>query len=310
MLIRLMSISLAALLPLAAAAADAPKVVASIKPIHSLVSAVMEGRGKPRLLVPATASEHSYSLKPSDAKALAEAHLVFWIGAPIETPLVKTMATHRAKAVALLDVPGLDVLDSREGGIWSAHDHGHGHSHAHGKDAADERDGHVWKDPQRAMVLADAIAAALGRADPEGAARYAANAGALKQRLAALDAELAATLAPVRTRRYVVFHDAYQYFEARYGLAAAGSITVSPERAPGAKRLSELRKLFSERGAVCAFAEPQVKPAVLDTLVKGTTVRSGVLDGLGAGIPEGPDAYFTMMRGLAASLVGCLAGTA
>jgi zinc transport system substrate-binding protein len=288
----------------ATSAQEAPRVVASVPPVHSLVAGVMDGLVAPELLVPATASAHTYTMRPSDARSLSRADMVFWVG-PIydgflEKPLVSLAAN--ATIVRLMDAPDVKILPGREGGAWED-DRGHGHGHAHAADA----DGHLFLDPQNAKAIVRAAARALTAKDPSNAARYGANADAVLARLDALDAELRTALAPVRAKPFVVFHDAYQYFEKRYGLNAVGSITVSPERQPGAQRLQRLRRKIGQLKAVCVFAEPQFEPALVETVVERTNARTGVLDPLGAAIAPGQDAYFELLRGLARSLAGCLA---
>jgi len=305
------------------ALAEPLRVVATIPPIHSLAAAVMEGKGEPRLLVKGASSEHTYSMRPSDARALSDAEVVVRVSEHLETFLTKPIATLAGKAaiVTLADAPGMKLLPPREGGAFEAHRHeetaGHGgkdHDHDHGKEAAaktdepdtDEHDPHLWLDTGNAAVIADQLAAAFAKARPEDAGAFRDNAAKLKGKLAALDAELKAQLTGMSEARFIVFHDAYQYFEARYGLAAAGSITVSPERQPGAARLRAIRAKIEGGKSACVFSEPQFEPKLVARLVEGTSARSGTLDGLGAGLPEGPELYFTMMRNLAGSLKGCL----
>ena len=153
-----------------------------------------------------------------------------------------------------------------------------------------------------------AIAEALAAADAANAARYRTNAAAAAARLEALDGELRGVLAPVRERPFILFHDFLQYLEKRYGLNAVGSITVSPERQPGAQRLQRLRRKINQLNAVCVFAEPQFEPTLMQTVVERTKAKTGVLDYLGASVPPGPDAYFETMRGLGRSLTRCLSG--
>ena len=303
-----------------AAQAEAPKVVVSIKPIHSLVASVMQGVGEPTLLVRGGASPHSYSMKPSDAKALSAADLVVWVGPELESFLEKPLKANAPKAtrLTLMELKGLTLLETREGGAWEAHDHGHeggrkgGHDHKHdhkGHDHAEEHEelnSHIWLDPANARAIVTATAEALAAKDPAGAEAYRTNADRTLQQLDALDAELKATLAPVKDKPFVVFHDAYQYFEARYDLSAVGSITVSPDRRPSAKRLSAIRAKIGGLGAACVFAEPQFEPALVQTVVEGTKAKTGVLDPEGTELPEGVALYPTLMRNLAASLRGCL----
>jgi zinc transport system substrate-binding protein len=284
-----------------------PNVVASIKPVHSMVSAVMAGIGEPELIVKGAASPHNYSLRPSDASALEAADLVFWTGHGLEMFLGDALTTLAAKAevVELAEAPGITLLPIRDGGAFDAHEPEHedhaGHDHAEG-----EGDMHFWLDPQNAKLMVAQIAATLSAADPEHAQAYAANAAAYSVTLDAVEAELAAALAPVAHRPFIVFHDAYQYFEARFGLTLAGSVTVSPESMPGAQRIDELRHRVAELGATCVFAEPNFQPAIVNTIIEGTSARAGVLDPEGASLEPGPDLYPQLLRDLGASLLDCL----
>ena len=296
------------------ASAGEPLVVASIKPVHSLVAGVMEGVGEPVLLVKGAGSEHSYSLRPSEARALERAAVVFWVGETLETFLIKPLRTlsDDAQVVELAEVPGLTLHPTREGGTWEAREHEEepagadaGHEEG-GHEAHGETDMHVWLDPRNAEVLVDAIAGTLGAADPANAARYAANAARLRGRLEELDRALAERLAAVADRPYVVFHDAYQYFERRYGTNALGAITINPTQRPGAQRLQEIHARLAQLDAACVFAEPQFEPALVETVVEGTDARQGVLDPLGAAFEAGPGQYFRLMEGLADALLECL----
>ena len=309
-------------------AADAPLVVTSIKPIHSLVSAIMQGVGEPELIVDGAASPHTYSLKPSNARALQEAKVVFWTGPGLEAFLEKPLEAlgSDASVVELDNAPGLVKLPFREGGAFEPHDdgdheaagsghddgHGHGDKHAHHDDHEEHEhehgafDTHLWLDPMNAKAMAAVITTTLVAADPANALTYQANAKALDDRLTALDKEIAATVAPVKDKPFVVFHDAYQYFEHRYGIRVAGSITVSPETIPGAERVSEIHRKVGELGATCVFAEPQFEPRLVKVVIEGTSAKSGVLDPEAATLKAGPDLYFTLMRGIADSMKACL----
>lgn len=281
------------------------QVVASIVPVHSLVAGVMEGMGAPHLLVPGSASPHTFAMRPSDARRLERAQVVFWIGPTLETFLRRplTALARDAQVVALVEAEAVKRLPFREGGLWEAHAHEATHEHQH-----EGIDGHIWLDPRNAAAMTKAIAAALSRADPANRARYAANAARVVARIEALDRRLAAALAPAKGKPYVVFHDAYHYLEARYGLTPAGSITVSPEMSPGARRLSEIRERIAGERAVCVFAEPQFEPRLVESLVQGTQARTASLDPEGARVTPGPDAYFTLMTNIADNLARCLSG--
>lgn len=297
-----------------ALAADPPNVVVSIKPIHSLVAAIMEGVGTPDLIVDGAASPHTYALKPSNARALQGAKVVFWVGPGMEAFLEKPLSALGANAlvVELDKAPGIAKLKFREGGPFEAHDDGDEHAESDGHDHDDhdhgheEFDTHLWLDPHNAKAMAAEITTTLVAADPANALTYEANQKALDDRLDALDAEIVATVAPVKDKPFIVFHDAYQYFERRYGVRVAGSITVSPETIPGAERVSEIHGKLADLGATCVFAEPQFEPKLVNVVIEGTSAKSGVLDPEAATLPQGPDLYFDLMRGIASSLKTCL----
>lgn len=279
-------------------------VMASIKPVHSLVAAVMEGAGTPSLIVQGGSSPHTYSLKPSQAEELQKADLIFWVGHELEAFLEKPLETIATKAVAveLLDNDAIKKLAPREGGNFEAHEEEAGHDHGHGE----EVDAHIWLDPQNAILMAAQIEAALSKADPANAAIYAANGVKLRAGITALEAEIQTILEPVKDKSSIVFHDAYQYFERRFGIKVLGSITASPEVMPGAERLTELKAKLTALNAACVFAEPNFEPKLINAIIEGTAAKTGTLDPEASGIAEGPALYPTMMRGIAMSFRDCL----
>lgn len=314
--------------------ADVPDVIVSIKPVHSLAAGVMDGIGEPSLLIKGGASPHTYTLKPSDAEALQNADVVFWIGDEMETFLEKPLEAlpKQAEVIALSQAEGVVLLPSREGGEWEAHehhhadpeeehghaaDHDHDHNHAdkhdhdHATEHADEHahgehDMHIWLDPRNATAIVARMVEVLSEVDPENAPRYRTNGKAVKSRLAKLDSSIDRQLDPVKAIPFVVFHDAYQNFDHRYGLNAAGSITIDPDRKPSAQRIFNIRTKILDSGAVCVFSEPQFEPDLVATVIEGTDARTGSLDPLGADLPPGPDAYFMLMGNLATDLRSCL----
>ncbi|CCF19677.1 High-affinity zinc uptake system protein znuA [Pseudorhizobium banfieldiae] len=315
----------------ASAAAAAPEVVVSIKPIHSLAASIMKGVGEPKLIVEGAASPHTFTMKPSNARAVEGADMVFWMGPGMEAFLKKPLEALASDAtvVELDDAEGLTKLPFREAGAFEAHEHddeGHGHDHEEtaeddpghddhaGGPAEDhhhdhgEFDTHLWLDPMNAKAMAAAIEKALAEADPENAEAYAANLVSLNGRIDALDKEIAETIAPVKDKPLVVFHDAYQYFENHYGVRVVGSVTVSPEVMPGAERVQEIRRKVQELDAACVFAEPQFEPKLIQVVTEGTDARSGTLDPEGATLTEGSDLYFDLMRSIATNLKACLSG--
>lgn len=312
-MVRLIPFATLASLMLTGTALAAPNVVASTKPVHALVSAVMAGVGEPGLIVKGAASPHTYSLRPSDAAALENADVVFWTGHGMELFLADALETLSTKAqtVELSESEGIELLPMREGGTFEPHSHGdedHGHEeHDHDHDHAhEEGDMHFWLDPENAKLMVAEIARVLSATDPDNASAYQANATSEIAALGALETEIAATLAGVKDKPFIVFHDAYQYFETRFGLDVAGTITVSPETMPGAARVDELRTKVKELGATCVFAEPNFEPAIVRTVVEGTEAKAGILDPEGSALPEGPGLYADLLRGIAAGLVDCL----
>ena len=297
----------------AAPAAASLSVVVTIKPLHALVARVMGDTGSPQLLVQGSLSAHTYALKPSDASRLNAADVFFRMSEamePFTARLVKSLP-RRVQVVTLQETPQLTLLERRGGASFDdngpGNDHGKGHhGHAHSRDHG-TIDGHAWLDPVNARLMADRIAEILGARAPAQAAAFRANSARLKAELDALNAELARDLAPVAGKPYVVFHDALQYFELRYGLKPAGSIAVSPEIPPSARRLTALRARISQGGAECVFAEPQFDTRLVTAVVEDTPARVGTIDPEGSRIEPGPDHYFTLLRNLARDLKACLA---
>ena len=287
------------------AAASDVRVVASIKPVHSLVSAVMEGVGEPYLIVQGAGSPHTFSIRPSDAAVLQDADVIFLIGEAMETSIASAVEalSGQARVVELSETPDLIRRPFREGGAFEDHDHDHGHD----ADEHDSFDMHLWLDPHNGAAMVRAIAGALSQADPAQADAYAANAGALLGRLDALTAQIAADLAPVRDKPFIVFHDAYQYFEDRFGLTAAGSGIVSAERSPGMRRMRDLRETVREHGVTCVFAEPRSEERLVNVIVEDTPARVGIVDPLGTTLDSGAELYLALLRNMSEAFRNCLA---
>lgn len=292
------------------AQAEVPQVVTDMVPVQGLVAMVMGDLGTPRALAAAGGDAHHVQMRPSQAAALAGAGLVVWVG-PEMTPWLDQAIAGTAPDVPqlrLLAVPGSHLQDF---GAADAHDHGAaepetddhaGHSHA-------GLDPHAWLDPGNGALWLTAIAAELGRIDPENAATYAANAAAGRAAIAAADQAIAARLAPVQDRPFVVFHDAYGYFTGHYGLRVAGSVALGDAAAPGAAHLAQLRETAGEVGALCLFPEAGHDPRMIAQLAESVGGHlGGVLDPEGAAVAPGPGAYVAVLQGLAETLAGCLAG--
>lgn len=311
-----------------AAMAEVPKVATDIAPVHSLVARVMQGVGTPDLIIRPGASPHGYAMRPSEATALEGADLVIWVGESLTPWLegaIDALASD-AHVIELLGEGDTRVLPFREGVAFAAHDHGEDAHEAPGQEdhadhadnaaqdqAADDHghahegaDPHAWLDPMNARLWLGVIAQELAAHDPANAALYAANATAAQAELDALTVEIAAQVAPVRGKPFLVFHDAYQYFEAAFDLSATGAIALSGAADPGPARIAQLRDLAQEQNIACVFSEPQFDPKLVRT-VFGDVAGHGVLDPLGADVTPGPDLYPALMRHMAAALTGCLA---
>lgn len=305
--------------------AETPKIVVTLKPIHSLVASVMEGVAEPELLMSGGGSPHAYALRPSQARSLAKAALVVRVSENLESFLNRSIENlaREARILTLDKTSGLTLHKGREGGVWEQHEHDQHHEehggaggdrdkeeqehHGTNDDAHGGQDPHIWLDPENAAKLTKEIADTLSDLFPQHEAAFAANAQNLRQRLKSFDLELMTVVKEVRGKPYIVFHDAYRYFEEHYGLRPAGAVTISPDRLPGARRLVDIRARIERERAICVFAEPQFRPRIVSTLTEGTKARHGTLDPLGAELPPGPDLYFALMRNLAKNLKDCLA---
>lgn len=287
------------------AQSSAPQVVVSIKPIHALTAAIMQGVAEPKLLISGGGSPHGYVLRPSEARALAKADLIIWVGHQLESFLEKPLTTlgHQARQLELLEALQPHLLKSRTGGQWEEQAP---HASPTGEDehhAGQTLNPHLWLDPLLAKQIVATLTDSLVATDPAHRAQYRRNAARLQERLDALHAQLSSKLAAVKDIPYIVFHDAYQYFESAYGLRSIGSISIDPERKPGAKRIRQMREKIVQLNARCVFSEPQFEPRLLATIIEGTGARTATLDPLGATLAPGPESYFQLLNNLADDLL-------
>ena len=310
-------------------------VVTSIKPLHSLTSYIMEGVGEPDLIIDGVASPHNFQIKPSHAKMLQKADLVIWVGEDLESFLPSALKSIPKNAVVfeLLDQSGLKKLKFREKNIFEGHDdhdehghdehakkeddhddhddeehakkeddhddHGHDeHGHAHG-----EYDPHIWLDPSNAKVIVKKITNQLSKIDKDNSSVYKANSKKLLKDLDGLIKEVKNEIN--KDASFVVFHDAYQYFEKRFGINVIGALTVNPDVMPGAEQLSEIREVIEHEKAKCIFSEPQFNPNIINSIASDTGVKTGVLDPLGANINKGKGMYFQLIKDMSNSLKDC-----
>ena len=328
------------------------KVVASIKPIHSLASYLMDGVGTPDLIVDGYASPHGFALKPSHAKMLQEADIVFWVGEDLENFLENPLGSiaKKAEKIELLQIKGLEILKFRERNIFDGHDdhghkdddhddhakkeddhddHGHddehkdehkedghdehGHEDEHKEDGHDEHgheghahgefDPHIWLDPLNAKVILKEMAEHLIENDEKNASTYKKN---LKKGLKDLDKLVKNVKSDLnKDFKSIVFHDAYQYFESRFGVNVLGAFTVNTDVLPGAEQLAEIREIIEHDKVTCVFSEPQFNPDIINAVAKDMNISTGVLDPLGATLDPGKDLYFDLIKNMSKSFKGC-----
>lgn len=313
-----------------AALAEVPQVAVDIAPVHSLVARVMAGIGSPDLIVQPGGSPHEFALRPSQAAALQNADVVFWVS-PDLTPwmsnALETLASDAA-VTELLEADGTIELDMRASALFEAHVDGDDHDgedhddHDAAHDGDDHDDGdhdedhdehghgandtHAWLSPENAITWTRVIAEQLAAADPENAGTYGSNAAAATAEMEALIEEINATLAPVRGNSFIVFHDAYQYFEVAFDFPASGAISLSDASDPSPARIAEIQARIAEEGISCVLAEPQFNPGLVLTVLAGTQAAKGVLDPLGSDLEPGPALYPQLLRNLAGALAECL----
>jgi zinc transport system substrate-binding protein len=284
---------------LSCSAIAVPKVVTSIKPIHGLTAAIMQGVGEPIRLVPDGSSPHTFVLKPSQIAKLQQADVVIWVGPDLEAFLQKPLDLRKDQSLTLLNLPQLRTLPMRQGKGWSHdyHDH-HGHHHGH-------VDAHIWLSPENAMVIADAIASKLSELDAKNAQRYQDNLSAFKTRLLALKQELYLQLETLQGQGFLVFHDAYQYFEASFSLKASGSITVHPDVPLSGAVLQRIRQQIQQDNIQCVFYEPEFSHQAIDNVLSDLSIKAQELDPLGARIEAGPEFYEQLLRRMVHAISEC-----
>ena len=314
-------------------------VVTTIKPLHSLVSSVMKGVGEPSLIIEGTNNPHTFVFKPSHAEMIENADIVFWIGEDLEAFMEKPLDSlaKNAKTISFMDLASIEKLKFREQNIFDDHDdhghddhddHGHkdddhddhddhdGHDDEHdGHDDHDDHaghhdghnhgefDAHIWLDPANAKEMVLEISHELSELDPSNKSKYEDNASktivALDKLIEEVDKSLSKDIS------YIVFHDAYQYFEKRFGVIPAGALTLNPDVLPGAKQIADIQDVINDKGIKCIFSEPQYNPKIIETLGNDMNISTGVMDPLGAYIDAGPSMYSDLINQIANSIKDC-----
>ncbi|MFK8332009.1 zinc ABC transporter substrate-binding protein [Pseudomonas sp. BJa5] len=282
------------------------RVLTSIKPLQQIAAAVQDGVGSPEVLLPPGASPHHYALRPSDVRRVSDAQLLYWIGPDMEGFLPRVLKGRDKPSVAVQDLPGLSLRHFGE----DSHAHDHDHDDDAGEHDHDHRpgslDAHLWLSTVNARVIAAKMAGDLSAADPANAARYQGNLKAFNERLDALDLRLKQRMAGISAKPYFVFHEAFDYFEAAYGLKHAGVFSVAAEVQPGAQHVAAMRKRLQEVGKTCVFSEPPLRPRLAETLTAGLPVTLAELDALGGTAPASAQGYEQLLEKLGNDLAGCL----
>ena len=319
-------VALATLTTIGISRADVPSIAVDIAPVHSLVAQVMGEIGNPALVVSPGASPHRYSLRPSEARALQDADIVFWVSAGLTPWLADTIVTLTPDAtrVELLEVDGITELPKRESALFERHgrdedadkhhdgeEHdvdGEGDEHASDSESEHEHelDPHAWLDPSNAIIWLDTIADTLSKSDPANSETYMANAASGKAELEDLKSEIHNILAPMHDRSFIVFHDAYHYFENAFDFPAAGAISLGDASKPSPGRIQQIHDLVAQANVTCVLTEPQFNPDLVNTVLDGTDAQTSTTDPLGSHLDIGATLYPQLLRDLAQTLADCV----
>ena len=312
-------------------ASETKGVVTTIQPINSLVSAVIGNTGKTISLIPAEISPHEYKLKPSDTKKLQNANIIFFVSDHLESSVTKVFENlpKNIKIINLMEDAGIKHLAIRDNEAWERHDHRHGHGdhddhdkhakkhddHDHDKhakkhddhdDHEKEDDVHIWLSPDNAVKIIKKINKELSLYFPENAETYDKNANQMIKEINQLKVELKKELSGIKDKPYIVFHDAYQYFETSFGLNAAGSVALEGDIASSPKQISIIKDKIVKLKASCVFQEPQFDSKLVKIVIEGTNAQIGTLDPLGVNIKSGENFYLQLLKNMAKSLKDCL----
>ncbi|HCQ64560.1 MAG TPA: hypothetical protein DIU07_04985 [Rhodobacteraceae bacterium] len=311
--------------------AEPPQVVADIAPLHALLSQVMEGVGVPDLLLDQNANPHAAQLKPSQARMLTEADLVFWVGPELSPWLERILEAQDGDHIAMMEHPATHLRDFD--GAGTDHDHeaheGHGEEEHddhdedghddlgeeghddHGEEGHDGHnhtgvDPHVWLATENARAWLGVFADMLSERDPDNAEIYRSNTEAAFAKVDALEHRIEDRLAAHQGAEIVTFHAAFGYFADEFGIEIAGSVRPGDAAAPSAAAVAELKDLVADHGIECAFAEPGFDPGLLDAIAGGTGLRIGTLDPTGVLQPVGPNHYSATLDAIAVGIAECL----
>ena len=278
------------------------RIVATIKPLHSIIVNIVDNEDV-ELLLDGNTSPHDYYLKPSDIKKIKNADLIFYIDDnTIESFLRKALKTvAESNKVSISKNKRINLLPIREGGIWEEEIAHEGHDHAHG-----EFDPHVWLSTNNAIRITKEIVKELSKINPSKKNMYKKNALVFINQIKENKKNITMEVESIRDESYIVFHDAYQYFEKEFKLNPAGSISLNPEISPTPKRISEIKSKILSQNIKCVFKEPQFPSKVVQTITKDTTAKEGILDPLGSDLSPGKELYINLINNISKNLNECL----
>lgn len=288
-----------------------PNVVVSIKPIHSLVCAIMKGVGTPVLLMKENDSPHIHVLKPSEMMDLQQADVIIWIGDNYETAMRNSLnaVKGRKTVMTLMECDGLNKLRNRVGPLWGGEGHFHDHDHGHSHDHSYDWDGHIWLAPNNARAILVAVTRTLSKVDPMNTSFYEGNCKNALARMDELAQEMLAVLQETKEKTYVLYHDSTQYYDHYYGTQAVGAIVPEPGQSPSACHLDNLiQTLKTTPDIKCIFMEPQFDNKLVRTLSYESNIPFSQIDYIGIDLVPGEDAYYDMMRRLTNAIVEGLKG--
>ena len=309
-------------------ATETTGVISTIQPINSLVSAVIGNTGKSITIIPSEQSPHDFKLKPSDVKVLQNGNIIFYVSNHLESSITKVFKNlpKNIKVINLMEESGVNHLAIRDNDAWERHDHhGHDDHDKHGKkhddhddhdkhgkkhddhdDHEKEDDVHVWLSPDNAIKIVQKVNKVLSLYFPENSKIYNDNTNKFIDKIRNLKMELVKELSPIKNKPYIVFHDAYQYFEKTFELNAVGSVALEGDIASSPKQISFIKNKIVKSKASCVFQEPQFDSKLVKIVVEGTDAKIGTLDPLGVNITGDKDFYLQLLSNMAKSLKECL----
>ena len=309
-------------------ATETTGVISTIHPINSLVSAVIGNTGKSITIIPSEQSPHDFKLKPSDVKVLQNGNIIFYVSNHLESSITKVFKNlpKNIKVINLMEESGVNHLAIRDNDAWERHDHhGHDDHDKHGKkhddhddhdkhgkkhddhdDHEKEDDVHIWLSPDNAIKIVQKVNKVLSLYFPENSKIYNDNTTKFIDKIKNLKMELVRELSPIKNKPYIVFHDAYQYFEKTFELNAVGSVALEGDIASSPKQISFIKDKIIKSKASCVFQEPQFDSKLVKIVVEGTNAKIGTLDPLGVNITGNKDFYLQLLSNMAKSLKECL----